>query len=74
MVHVLSKVLVTMSSGGDVKVSLNLVAVQAAEDTAAVAGAPESRRLTELATLGFAQLLVHIPQLFPTWCSVSGFA
>jgi hypothetical protein len=63
MIQMLAKLHVSVSSSGNVKVSLHLVSVQTAENTTTVRLAPHPRRLAKLLLLRLAQLLMHIPQV-----------
>lgn len=60
-----SKLLVSVSSCGDVEVSLHLISVQTSVNPARIRRALELRRLAKLLLLCFPKLLMHIPQLFP---------
>jgi hypothetical protein len=61
-----SKLHISVSTSGDVKVSLHFVAFQTSEDTATVRLSAYPGSLAELPLPRLAQLLMYIPELFPT--------
>jgi hypothetical protein len=67
MVQVLlfAQFLIPMASRCNMKVSLDLVSIEAAEDSTRIRRASDTWCLAELPLLCFAQLLMHVPQLLP---------
>ena len=69
-----SKLLISVSSRGNVEVSLYFVAIQTPVNPTRIRRALELRRLAKLLPLRFAQLLMYVPQLFPAWVHTIVFA
>jgi hypothetical protein len=68
MVQVLfAKLLVSVSSCCNMEITLNFVSIQTSKNPTRVRRTLDPRCFAELSPLRLAQLLMHIPQLFPPW-------
>jgi hypothetical protein len=56
-----SKLLISVTSRRDMKVSLNLISIQTSVNPTGIRRAPELRRLAKLPPLRPAQLIMNIP-------------
>lgn len=66
MIQMFTKLSIAMASCCDVKVSLYLVSIEAAKDSATIRRASHPGRLGKLPLSRLAQLLMDVPQLLPT--------
>jgi hypothetical protein len=66
VVQVFSKLHISVSASSDVEISLHFVALQTSEDAATVRLPAYPGSLAELPLPRLAQLLMYVPQLFPT--------
>jgi len=60
-----AKLLVSVPSRCDMEISLDFISIQTAKDPTRIRRPSDPRGLAELPLLRLAQLLMHIPQLFP---------
>jgi len=73
MIQVFPELPIPMASRCNVKVSLDLVPVQAPKNSATVRRTSHPRRLGKLPLSRLTQLPMHIPQFFPIQCTVFFF-
>ena len=74
MIQMVPKSLISMSSGRNMKITLHLVSFHTPKNPARIHESPHPWRLGKLLPLlRGAQLIMHIPQLFPTRQSIFSF-